>query len=147
MFNKLIWNDVRVATLQMNLNKTLKFDEANSIKTKAKSWQTKFLVVYQTKDITQNMHALCLHVPEFLALDGNIEYFTQQGMEKYNDIAFKNFFRSTNHRDVSAVKQLFIKRNRVQFLEAAGCARVKRTDTCSNCNCTGHTIETCTAAM
>ena len=29
------------------------------------------------------MHALCLHVPEFLALDGNIEYFTQQGMCKY----------------------------------------------------------------
>ena len=65
------------------------------------------------------MHALCSHVPEFLALYGNIEYFTQQGMEKYNDITSKNFFRSTNHRGVSAIKQLFLKRNRLQFLEAA----------------------------
>ena len=46
------------------------------------------------------MHALCSHVPELLALYGKIEYFTQQGMEKYNDITLKNFFRSTDHRGV-----------------------------------------------
>ena len=72
------------------------------------------------------MHALVSHVPEFLKLYGNIEFFTQQGMEKYNDITSKNYFRSTNHQGVSAIKQLFLKRKRAQHLEAAGCEREKR---------------------
>lgn len=110
------------------------------------NWLTKFLILYQTKDVTPYMHALCSHVPEFLSLYGNIGCFTtQQGLEKYNDITSKNYFRSTNHRGVSAIKQLFLKKNRVQYLEAVGCARKKRNYTCSNCKCTGHTIKTCTA--
>ena len=73
------------------------------------------------------MHALCYHVPEFLSLYQNIAYYTQQGLEKYNNRASKDFFRSTNHKGVDALKQLFLKKNRIQFLEAAGYERVKNT--------------------
>ena len=50
-----------------------------------KSWFEHFLKVYQAKDVTPYMHALCCHVPEFMSLYQNIAYYTQQGLEKYND--------------------------------------------------------------
>ena len=66
------------------------------------------------------MHALYAHVPEFLNLQTNIAHYTQQGMEKYNDRASKDYFRSTNHRGIAALKQLFLKKNRIQYPKAAG---------------------------
>ena len=89
------------------------------------------------------MHALYAHVPEFLHLYSNFEYFTQQGMEKYNDLTSKNFFRSSNHRGVSALRQIFYKKGRVQFLEQAGCPRIKKKYKCSNCDNEGHNLKTC----
>ena len=56
----------------------------------AKLWQTKFLHVYQTKNITPYMHAFVSHVPEFLKIHGAIAPYTQQGLEKLNDSL--NFF-------------------------------------------------------
>lgn len=75
-----------------------------------KKWFTKFLELYQAKDVTPYMHALYAHVPQFLTLYKNLAYFTQQGMEKYNDTVSKDYFRSSNHRGVSALKQLFSKK-------------------------------------
>ena len=110
-----------------------------------KSWFGLFLNVYQAKDVTPYMHALLCHVPEFLKLYQNIAYYTQQGLEKYNDRASKDFFRSTNHKGVDALKQLFLKKNRIQFLEAAGYERVKNNYECSNCSIQSHSIKTCTS--
>ena len=59
-----------------------------------KKWFTKFLELYQAKDVTPYMHALYAHVPQFLTLYKNLAYFTQQGMEKYNDTVSKDYFRS-----------------------------------------------------
>ena len=56
------------------------------------------------------MHSLYAHVPEFLKLYQNLAYYTRQGMEKYNNTVSKDFFRSSNHREVSALKQLFLKK-------------------------------------
>ena len=89
------------------------------------------------------MHALYAHVPQFLLLYHNIAHYTQQGMEKYNDRATKDYFRSTNHKGVSALEQLFLKKNRIQLLEAAGCERIKKSYKCKNCSNFGHTIKTC----
>ena len=57
------------------------------------------------------MHALCNHGQEFLKLYKNIEYFTQQGLEKYNDKASKNYFRSTNFHGVSALEPKLLFQN------------------------------------
>ena len=38
---------------------------------------------------------------------------------------WKDFFRSSNHREVSALKQLFLKKHRIQLLGATGLERVK----------------------
>ena len=52
-----------------------------------KLWFELFLNVYQAKDVTPYMNALHCQVPEFLSLYQNIAYYTQQGLEKYNDRA------------------------------------------------------------
>ena len=79
----------------------------------------KFLDLYQAKDVTPYMHASYAHVPEFLKLYQNLAYYTQQGMEKYNDTVWKDYFRSSNHRGVSALKQLFMIKQNTAF--GSGC--------------------------
>jgi len=114
----------------MDITGDLKLDfhcdtEIMQLKTEIKSWFENFHKLYQTKDVAPYMRALNAHVPEFLKLYKNIAYYTQQGMEKYNDRASKDYFRSTNHRGVAALKQLFLKKKRIQYLEAGGYVRVK----------------------
>ena len=74
------------------------------------------------------------HVPEFLKLYQNLVYYTQQGMEKYNNTVSKDFSRSSNHREVSALNQLFLKKHRIQLLEAVGLERVKESYNCGHFN-------------
>ena len=84
-------------------------DEIIQLQGDIKSWFGLVLSVYQAKHVTPYMHALHCHVPEFLKLYQNMAYYTQQGLEKYNDRASKDFFRSTNHKGIDALKQLFLK--------------------------------------
>lgn len=79
----------------------------------------------------------------FLKLYGNIGNFNQQGLEKYNDIVSKDYFRSSNHRGVEALRQIMLKKNRIQHLEARGAERVKNSYLCSNCKMQGHSITRC----
>ena len=65
-------------------------------------------------------------------------------MEKNSNIPSKDYFGSSNQRGIAALEQLFMKKQRVQFLEAAGCERLKKSNKCSNCQDHGHTIKTCT---
>ena len=55
-------------------------------------------------------------------------------MEKYNNTASKDYFRSSNHRGVPTLKQLFLKKHRMQLLEAAGLERVKESYNCGHFN-------------
>ena len=95
------------------------------------------------------LHPICMRCVtmsrKFFKLYSNIEHFTQQGMEKYNDKASKDYFRSTNHQGTDALEQLFLKQSRVQFLSRADCERVKKSYKCSNCLEYGHTLKTCMA--
>ena len=104
-----------------------------------------FLKLYPTKHVTPYMHALRWHVPEFIEMYGKISPFTQQGLEKLNDKTTKDFFRSTNQQGLDALKQIMMKRNRIEHLEDVGCQREKRTFRCHNCKLEGHNIKTCTS--
>ena len=115
--------------------------EAAEIDRQAKAWVRLFTSVYQTKDVTLYMHALAMHVPEFIRLHGNIVIFTQQGLEKLNDVTTVQFQRSSNHRENEALKQLLQKRNRLEELECY--QRVKQVKTCSNCKQPGHNKRSC----
>jgi len=106
---------------------------------------SKFLDLYQAKDVTPYIHALHVHVPEFLKLYQNLACYTQQGMEKYNDTVSKHYFRSSNHRRVSAIKQIVLREHRIQLLGTAGAERVEESHNCGHRLTSGHTIKTYTA--
>ena len=59
--------------------------EVNTFGQNVKKWTEEFLYLYQTSDVTP-------YVPEFLQLYKNIALFNQQGLEKYNDQASKDYF-------------------------------------------------------
>jgi len=63
------------------------------------------------------MHVLKYHVSELIQRHGNLIKFTQQGLEKLNDIMTKQFFRSSNHKGCSALKQVMENQNRLYTLE------------------------------
>ena len=113
----------------------------------AKSWVSDFLVLYQTKNVTPYVHAFVHHVPEFIKHYGNVASYTQEGMEKLNDITTKHYQRSTNHRDMESLKQVLEKKNRIEELETSGYSRKKRTIKCSTCKLNGHNKRSCPTVL
>lgn len=110
---------------------------------RSKAWIRLFTTIYQTKDVTPYMHALAMHVPEFMKMYGSILLFTQQGLEKLNDTTTIHFQRSSNHRESEALKQLLQKRNRIEELERKGHQRKVQAQACSVCKQTGHNRRSC----
>ena len=108
-----LWKDFFL--LVQDINKEM--CDADELSRKIKLWVNLFLCVYQTKDVTPYIHALLNHVPKFIRLHGNLISFTQQGLEKLNDVSTKEFQRASNHRDIEALKQMLEKRNRLEHLE------------------------------
>jgi len=116
---------------------------ANELESGAKKWVRDFCCVYQTKHVTPYIHALAMHVPELVRLHGNLSNFTQQGLEKLNDVTTTHYLRGTNHRKQEALQQLLQKRNRLEELETGRCVRMKRTCKCSSCGQLGHNKRRC----
>ena len=76
------------------------------------------------------MHCTMNRVSEFLKTHGSILQFTQQGIEKYNDILTKDFFRSSSHHQESSLLQILQKQNRIEYLQSMGAARKKQEVKC-----------------
>ena len=112
----------------------------------SKAFVNDFLRIYLAKHVTPYMHCMMHHVGEFMALHGSIVQFTQQGLEKYNDLMTKDFFRSSSHRGMQCFIQILQKQNRLEHLESMGAKRPKKHNiTCSNCKENGHNRLTCKA--
>ena len=112
----------------------------------SKAFVDNFVEIYPAKFVTPYMHYMMMHVSEFMTLHGAILPFTQQGLEKYNDLMTKDYFRSTSHRGEQCLKQILQKQNRIEHLENMGAKRPKKNDiTCSNCRVQGHNKWTCQA--
>ena len=124
-------------------SETLSSAEISAFASDAKSWLQLFLQVYQTKCVTPYMHALVSHMPQFLTIHGAVNPFTQQGVEKLNDQYTHFYFHSTNHRESDALKQLLLKKNRLEYLTDNGFERTKKTNVCSLCKKSGHNKRTC----
>ena len=121
----------------------LKLADVATFATKAKHWVQSFVSIYQTKDVTPYMHAFAMHVPEFMSLHGDVVAFTQQGLEKLNDLTTQHFQRTSNHRDYEALQQIMEKWNRIETLQDSGHSRERRILTCSNCKALGHNKRSC----
>ena len=74
------------------------------------------------------------HVSVFMTIHGSNLVFTQQGLQKYNDIVTDDYFMSSSHRGEKALLQIMQKRNRIEHLRERGVQLPKEFDiTCSNC--------------
>ena len=118
--------------------------DAKKVDEKAKAWVTSFTDIYLAKDVTPYMHALAMHIGEFIHLHGSVVKFTQQGLEKLNDVTTKQFQRATNHQESQSLRQVLEKRLRIETLEDSGYQRTKRVQTCSKCKQAGHNKRSCT---
>jgi len=83
------------------------------------------------------------HTHEFMECHGSVLQFTQQGLEKYNDIMTKDYFRSTSHHMESSLIQILQKQNRLEYLKSKDAERRKRKIKCGNCELEGHNRLTC----
>lgn len=117
--------------------------ESEKFSTDAKKWINDFCSIYQTRHVTPYAHALGMHVSEFIHLYGNITKFKEQGLQKLNDLTTTHYMRSTNHKDMGALHQLILKRNRMENLECDGYDYTKRICTCSICGQPGHNRRHC----
>lgn len=105
----------------------------------ARDWGRLFIQTYHDNNVTPYIHALMNHVSEFMKLHGSILPFTQQALEKYNDITTKDFFRSTNHKGEAALQQIMEKQNRLEYLRDQGsCPKKAFRVQCSICKVAGH---------
>ena len=79
-----------------------------------------FIEIYPAKHVMPYMHCMMQHVSQFMTLSGAILPFTQQGLEKYNDLVTKDYFRSSSHRVQECWTQILQKQNRIEDLENSG---------------------------
>ena len=91
-----------------------------------RDWARLFIDVYHASNVTPYIHALMNHVHEFMLLHGSILAFTQQGLEKYNDIVTKQHFQSSNHGGQQALSQIMEKQNRLEHMRDISIVPQKR---------------------
>ena len=117
---------------------------AEEFETKSKRFVQMFT---ELKHVTPYMHAMMMHVSQFMQIHKAILPFTQHGMEKYNDSMTKDSFRSSSHRGQECLTQILQKQNRLEYPEHAGAKRTKRYSVkCGNCGEQGHNHATCIKA-
>lgn len=136
-----LWKEFLEIYKILRSHTALSNEQVNDLKVKIDDWINNFVDVYQTKNITPYLHVLSCHIHEFVRRYGTISQFSQQGVERLNDVITKDYYRSTNHRD--ALKQLLLKLNRLEELSDNDCAREKKSYKCKNCKQLGHNIRTC----
>lgn len=89
-------------------------NDIEAFEKKAKEWVINFIDVYHAKNVTPYIHAMFNHVGDFMTIHGSILPFTQQGLEKLNDVMTRHYFRSTSHQNEKALTQLMQKLNRIE---------------------------------
>ena len=67
-------------------------ESIHNFETRSRLFVDKFIALYPTKHVTPYMHCMMNHIHEFMQCHGSILQFTQQGLEKYNDIMTKDYF-------------------------------------------------------
>ena len=113
-------------------------------KSRSREWVSKFISVYQTKNVTPYIHAMFNHVGEFMEMHGSILPFSQQGLEKLNDVMTKHYFRATSHQNEKALLQLIQKQNRIEHLKDMGAQPGRHHSvSCNNCSEIGHNMHFC----
>ena len=101
---------------------------AGEIFCKSKSWLELFLSIerkgYLKCNVTPYMHCLVYHVPYFISMYGSLERFSNQGVEKNNDVIKMIHQRKSSKWD-GPTEALRV-RKRLDFCNSENVARPKR---------------------
>ena len=138
-----IWSGFSAINEYLKSSEDFDSERIKSFSRDVKNWLNLFLSVYRAKHVTPYIHLLVHHIPEFLILHRSLAPFSQQGLEKLNDIITKDYFKSTNHHHLEALRQILQKLNRLEILEDDKCSRLKTTHVCGICEQPGHNARTC----
>ena len=138
-----LWDGLSSIYKLLWLPKNMNEKEIDDFTNKVTTWMTLFTSVYHTRHVTPYMHILSVHIPSLLRDTGSLAKFSQQGLEKLNDDLTKDYFKSTNHRNEEALKQIMSKLNRLEELTDGQYFRTKHKHICSNCDTAGHNKRTC----
>lgn len=125
-----LWRDLlEVNTLLSTRPNKVTTARMEQFEIRSKAFVDKFVELYPAKHVTPYMHCMMQQMSEFMELHGSVLPFTQQGLEKYNDLTTKDFFRSTSHRSDDSLLQIMQKQNRIEHLEDLGVKQQKKQDT------------------
>ena len=116
------------------------YDQIEFLKEKTREWKLKFNICYNRSNYTPYIHLFVDHLHQFVALHGDINKFSCQGLEKTNHLNTKNYHLSSNrHMNVdhenlfnkhtdedNYLKQMKKKRNRIDFLSIQEEREIKR---------------------
>ena len=87
--------------------KKLRKDELSAIEVQVttRAFMGQFFACYDRKLVTPYMHIFSAHLHEFKQINGTINSFNIQGLEKLNDLTTSQFFRATNRRKTNKCKK------------------------------------------
>ena len=92
-------------------------DDISKFETDARNWCRKFLTI---TNITPYIHDMANHVGEFMRVHGSILPFTQQGLEKYNDMMTNIFMQLVTGMMKHLAIQIIQKQNRLELSVTVG---------------------------
>lgn len=125
-------------------NDCMSDSEILEVDNKINTWFGMFTDMYAGKYVTPYIHILRCHVVEILNEHRSVSVYTQEGLEKLNDLSTTNYFSSTNRKGNAALQQLLLKTKRLEYYNDHEYARERSVRRCSGCGVAGHYRTTCT---
>ena len=95
------------------------FNEAGT-RAELKNWLKYYIKATDNEKFTPYVHIFVFHSIEFIKIYKNLNLFSNQGLEKLNDVTKTNYFRQTNKQKSTFLKQLLEKANRSEFFHLNG---------------------------
>ena len=101
-------------------NEIIRIYDRDLFKARLNEWHRIYLKMNDAEKITPYIHSFINHVPDVIEKHKNLNFFSTQALEKLNSVTKTNFFRSTNKKRNSFLKQLLEKANRIEFINLKG---------------------------
>ena len=114
-----LWKDLLSINCLFSVRpENLTAEHATNFETRSRDIVKAFSALYLSKHVTPYMHCMMMHVSQFMTMHGAILQFTQQGLEKFNDLMTKDYFRSSSHKPGECFRQVLEKQNWLEFLRS-----------------------------
>ena len=102
----LYWSIHKILRTQKKMHFNFVIDYSSEfVKIKCKELLDLFISIYLKEKVTPYLHVTCHHLHEVHKKYGNLSYWSNEGLEKLNDLSTHDFFSTTNKKP-TFVKQM-----------------------------------------